>query len=134
MLKNVNPVTTNAWKKLEQHYTIMKANHMVDMFAVDPSRFAKFSLHFEDILVDFSKNIINDQTLEALLELAEEAQLKDAIEQMFSGDKINLRESRRAQSPLRGAYSLPQSRVHQRALCACRRAARSDSLQAHARL
>ena len=94
MLQNINPVTTNAWKKLEQHFAIMKDNHMVDMFAVDPSRFAKFSLHFEDILVDYSKNIINDQTLEALLELAEEAQLKDAIEQMFSGDKINLRENR----------------------------------------
>jgi glucose-6-phosphate isomerase len=72
----------------------MKDNHMVDMFAVDPSRFATFSLHFENILVDFSKNIINDQTIAALLELAEETQLKDAIEQMFSGEKINLRENR----------------------------------------
>ncbi|QMU26883.1 glucose-6-phosphate isomerase [Adhaeribacter radiodurans] len=94
MLQNINPVTTNAWRKLEQHYTIMKDNHMVDMFAVDPSRFATFSLHFEDIVVDFSKNIINEQTIEALLELANEAQLKDAIEQMFGGDKINLRENR----------------------------------------
>lgn len=94
MLKNINPVTTNAWKKLEQHYAIMKDNHMIDMFAVDPSRFSRFSLHFEDILVDFSKNIINEQTLAALLELAEESELKDAIEQMFSGEKINLRENR----------------------------------------
>ncbi len=65
MLQAINPVTTSAWQKLEQHYAIMKDNHMVDMFAVDPSRFATFSLHFENILVDFSKNIINDQTIAA---------------------------------------------------------------------
>ena len=94
MLQNINPVTTAAWKKLEQHYEIMKNKHMIDMFAVDPSRFSNFSIHFENILLDFSKNIINEQTLEILLELAEEAQVKDAIEQMFSGEKINLRENR----------------------------------------
>jgi glucose-6-phosphate isomerase len=94
MLQNINPVTTQAWKKLEQHYEIMKSKHMIDLFAVDPDRFSKFSLHFENMLVDFSKNIITEQTLQALLELAEEAQLKDAIEQMFSGEKINMREDR----------------------------------------
>jgi len=94
MLQNINPVNTKAWKALEQHYAIMKSKHMIDMFAVDPARFSKFSLHFEDILVDFSKNIINEQTLAALFELAEEAELKDAIEQMFNGEKINLRENR----------------------------------------
>jgi len=94
MLKNISPVTTNAWKKLEQHYAIMKDKHMIDMFAIDSERFAKFSLQFEDILVDFSKNIINEQTLEALLELAAEAELQDAIGKMFGGKKINLRENR----------------------------------------
>ena len=94
MLQNINPVNTNAWKALEQHYAIMQSKHMIDMFAVDPARFSKFSLQFENILVDFSKNIINEQTLAALLELAEEVKLKDAIEQMFNGEKINQRENR----------------------------------------
>ena len=94
MLQNINPVNTSAWKTLEQHYAIMQGKHLIDLFAVDPARFSKFSLHFENILVDFSKNIINEQTLEALYELAEEAQLKDAIEMMFRGEKINLRENR----------------------------------------
>jgi len=94
MLQNINPVNTSAWKTLEQHYAIMKGKHMIDLFAVDPARFSKFSLNFENILVDFSKNIINEQTLEALYDLAEEAQLKDAIEMMFRGEKINLRENR----------------------------------------
>jgi glucose-6-phosphate isomerase len=94
MLQNINPVTTLAWKKLEQHYEIMKSKHMIDLFAVDADRFSKLSLHFENMLVDFSKNIITEQTLEMLLELAEECQLKDAIERMFSGEKINIREDR----------------------------------------
>ena len=70
MLQNINPVTTQAWKKLEQHYEIMKNKHMIDLFAVDPDRFSNLSLHFENLLVDFSKNIITEQTLELLLELA----------------------------------------------------------------
>jgi glucose-6-phosphate isomerase len=94
MLQNINPVTTNAWKKLEQHFAVMKDKHLVDLFAQNPSRFSQFSVQFEDILVDYSKNIINDQTLAALLELAEESQLQDAIEKMFGGERINLRENR----------------------------------------
>ena len=49
MLQNINPVTTQAWKKLEQHYQIMQGKHLIDLFAVDPDRFSKFSLHFEDL-------------------------------------------------------------------------------------
>ena len=94
MLQNINPVTTQAWKKLEQHYEIMKSKHMIDLFAIESDRFSKFSLHFEDMLVDFSKNIITQQTLQHLLELAEETELTDAIEKMFSGEKINRREDR----------------------------------------
>jgi glucose-6-phosphate isomerase len=94
MLQNINPVSTSAWQKLEQHHAIMKGKHLIDLFAIDPARFTKFSLQFEDILVDFSKNIINEETFAALLELAEETELKDAIEKMFSGEKINLRENR----------------------------------------
>ncbi|CAN5739049.1 glucose-6-phosphate isomerase [soil metagenome] len=94
MLKNINPVRTGAWKKLGQHYEALKNEHLKAMFAQDPERFSRFSLQFENILVDYSKNNISDQTLALLQELAEEAQLKDAIEKMYSGEKINLREKR----------------------------------------
>jgi glucose-6-phosphate isomerase len=94
MLKRVNPVKTRAWRKLKAHYKIMKSRHMKDMFAADPKRFTKFSLRFEDILVDYSKNIMNEKTLQLLLELAREAGLEDAREKMFSADRINETENR----------------------------------------
>lgn len=72
----------------------MKKKHMRDMFQKDPKRFSRFSLMFEDITVDFSKNIISGKTLKLLLELAEECRVKNAIECMFSGDKINETEGR----------------------------------------
>ncbi len=72
----------------------MKGQHMRDMFRSAPDRFPKFTLSFEDILVDYSKNIINDDTIGMLLELAREVNVSDAIEKMFSGDKINETEHR----------------------------------------
>jgi glucose-6-phosphate isomerase len=94
MLKEINPAETAAWKKLEDHFSIIKDRSMMDMFHEDPDRFTKFSLHFEDMLVDFSKNIITNETLNLLLELAAEVDVKDAIAQMFSGGIINQTESR----------------------------------------
>ena len=94
MLKKINPTQTKAWKKLESHFAEMQNVHMKDLFAKDSKRFEKFSLEFDDILVDFSKNIITEKTLKLLLELAEEVDLRDAIEKMFSGDKINETENR----------------------------------------
>jgi len=67
---------------------------MKDLFENDEQRFEKFSLKFKDILVDFSKNIITENTFKLLLELADEVDLKDAIEKMFSGEKINETENR----------------------------------------
>ena len=67
---------------------------MKDLFFNDPERFAEFSIQFEDILFDYSKNIITQNTVEVLLELAEECQLKIAIEAMFTGEKINQTEGR----------------------------------------
>jgi glucose-6-phosphate isomerase len=72
----------------------MKKRHMADLFRQDPARFSKFSLSFEDMLVDYSKNIITEETMEHLLALAEECQVKEAIEKMFTGDKINETEDR----------------------------------------
>jgi glucose-6-phosphate isomerase len=94
MLKKINPTKTNAWTRLKEHYELIKNKHMADMFRDDPDRFSKFSLKFEDMIVDYSKNIINEEILYFLLELAEEIHVKDAIEKMFSGDKINETENR----------------------------------------
>src|SRR4030067_1088801 len=68
--------------------------HMMNLFNEDPDRFSKFSVRHEDILLDYSKNIINEETLQLLFELAREVKLKDAMEEMFSGHKINETENR----------------------------------------
>jgi len=94
MLNKINPTKTDAWKKLQKHYRLMKNRHMADMFRRDHERFSKFSLRYEDMIVDYSKNIINEKTMQLLLKLAEEVNLKDAIEKMFSGDTINETENR----------------------------------------
>ena len=94
MLKHIDPTGTQEWKKLSEHYSKMKDVHMRDLFDEDPARFSRFSIQFEDILVDFSKNILNEKTLALLLNLAEAVDLNDAIDKMFSGDKINGTENR----------------------------------------
>lgn len=94
MLTTQNPTETKAWKRLESHHIQMRERHMESLFNSDEDRFADFSLRFEDMLVDFSKNIITEETLTLLRELAEEMQLKDAIHQLFSGKKINRTEDR----------------------------------------
>src|ERR1700752_2819967 len=94
MFPRINPITTESWQKLQQHYEEMKAVHMEDLFALDADRFNKFSIGFSDILFDYSKNIINETTIQFLLQLCIECQLPEAIEAMFNGEKINERENR----------------------------------------
>ncbi|MDB5208090.1 MAG: glucose-6-phosphate isomerase [Flavisolibacter sp.] len=94
MFPTINPTTTKAWKKLEAHAEEMQEVYMTDLFAEDADRFTKYSHHFEDILIDFSKNIITDHTISLLLELANECRLKDAIAAMFEGELINQTEHR----------------------------------------
>lgn len=94
MLPNHNPTTTKSWSKLEMLFMTLQATPMRELFEEDPKRFEKFTLNFEDILVDYSKNIINDETMKALVSLAEEVELKEAIESMFRGEKINRTENR----------------------------------------
>jgi len=94
MLPKINPIETKAWQKLEELYFEFEGTHMKDLFAADADRFEKYSLKFEDILLDFSKNIVNDEVKETLFELAEECGLKEAISAMFSGKKINVTENR----------------------------------------
>ncbi|HGF6562185.1 TPA: glucose-6-phosphate isomerase [Providencia alcalifaciens] len=94
-MKSINPSQTAAWRALEQHYADMKNVHMRDLFAQDKQRFTKFSATFDDqILVDFSKNRITQETLDKLLALAKETQLEDAIKSLLSGEKINRTEDR----------------------------------------
>ncbi len=94
MLPTTNPTETTAWENLEGHFQSMKDWQMRDAFADDSQRFSKFSLQFNDILVDFSKNRITEESLQLLLKLAQETKVKDAIESMFSGEAINQTENR----------------------------------------
>ena len=94
MLPKINPTQTQSWQKLNEHFAEIKDVHMKDLFASDPERFNRFHLQFKDILVDYSKNRITDETLELLLELAEEVGVQKAVKDMFSGEKINETENR----------------------------------------
>ncbi|HMR92343.1 MAG TPA: glucose-6-phosphate isomerase [Chitinophagaceae bacterium] len=94
MLPKINPVHTAAWQALVNHAAEMKGRHMRELFAADKDRFAKYSLRFDDILFDYSKNVITDETLELLQQLAKETKLKEGIAAMFSGEAINETENR----------------------------------------
>ncbi|MGW1370874.1 glucose-6-phosphate isomerase, partial [Providencia hangzhouensis] len=94
-MRSINPSQTAAWRALEQHFAQMKNVHMRDLFAQDKDRFTHFSATFDgQILVDFSKNRITQETLEHLLALAKETELESAINSMFQGEKINRTEDR----------------------------------------
>lgn len=94
MLKNINPTETKAWKLLQAHFEEVKNVHIKTLFEKDSQRAAKFSIRWNDFLVDYSKNRIDEKTLELLLQLAEECELKDAINKYFEGDLINATEKR----------------------------------------
>ncbi len=94
MLDKINPTKTGAWKKLAAHYRDIKNKQIKDLFRKDKDRFINFSIRFEDILLDYSKNLIDKKTIKLLLNLANETKLKDSIEKMFSGGGINETENR----------------------------------------
>lgn len=94
MFPSVNPTHTRAWQQLEMHVLEMQAMHLRELFAADASRFEKFSLLFHDMLVDFSKNRITEETLGLLLQLAHETNLPEGIQAMFAGKRINQTENR----------------------------------------
>lgn len=95
MLPRINPTNTQAWFLLKKHYEDeMSRRHMKDLFAADPERFQKFSLCLDQLVFDYSKNIINPKTLQLLLQLAEECKLQEAIHELFAGIKINETEQR----------------------------------------
>ncbi|MBU0941688.1 MAG: glucose-6-phosphate isomerase [Bacteroidetes bacterium] len=93
-LRTINPTDTISWKKLEEHFKAMKEASMQEMFAKDNARADKFNLMWNDFLVDYSKNIISQQTIAILVELANEMGLKNAIQDYFQGAIINQTENR----------------------------------------
>ena len=94
MFPKINPTETAAWKALHQHKSEMSNVQMKDLFARDSKRFEKMSIQFQDILFDYSKNILSNETVEKLLALADECKVKTAIKAMFDGEKINETEDR----------------------------------------
>ncbi|EPQ4723251.1 glucose-6-phosphate isomerase [Escherichia coli] len=94
-MKNINPTQTAAWQALQKHFDEMKDVTIADLFAKDGDRFSKFFATFDDqMLVDYSKNRITEETLAKLQDLAKECDLAGAIKSMFSGEKINRTENR----------------------------------------
>ena len=94
-MKNINPINTQAWKALEAHQSQLAHTTIADLFKQEQNRFNDYSLTFENqILVDFSKNKINQETLKLLHQLAKESALDEAINAMFTGEKINRTENR----------------------------------------
>lgn len=93
-LQKIIPTQTNAWRELQEHFQSIQGKSLGDLFEQDSKRFEKFHIQFEDILLDYSKNRINQETIELLIELAKECYVQDAIEKQFSGDFINETEGR----------------------------------------
>lgn len=108
-LGKTNPSGTVAWEKLREHfYNKMQTASMIEMFANDTERAAKFNLQWNDFLVDYSKNIITQETIDLLLDLAKEVDLKEAISKYFDGDIINETENR---AVLHTALRAPENAV-----------------------
>ncbi len=93
MFPSINPVNTNSWKELQAHYLQMKEVHMRELF-LSGNRFKKYSLCTNELVFDYSKNIITDETIKLLLGLAKDCKVKEAIAAMFNGEKINKTENR----------------------------------------
>ncbi|ENM5919760.1 glucose-6-phosphate isomerase [Vibrio mimicus] len=95
MLKNINPTQTQAWKALTAHFESAQDMDLKALFEQDSERFAKYSARFgQDILVDYSKNLVNAETMQHLFALAKETELQSAIAAMFKGEAINQTEDR----------------------------------------
>lgn len=93
-LKNINPTQTKAWENLRNHFEEMQTVTMQELFEQDPNRATSFHVQWNDFYVDYSKNIINQETMKHLIGLAHEVELSDAIQQYFNGEAINQTENR----------------------------------------
>jgi len=94
MFPKINPTNTASWKALEAHFEKSSKTHLRTLFSSDPKRFIKYSVEHEGLLVDYSKNLMDDKTVELLLALSKDVKLKEAIDALFKGDKINETEGR----------------------------------------
>lgn len=93
-LPSINPTAASSWKKLQDHYKEIGSSHMKDWFDEDNKRADKFTIKWDEIYVDYSKNRITEETMTYLFQLADEVKLKEAIKNQFSGDIINQTEGR----------------------------------------
>lgn len=107
-LQNINPSSTAAWKAIQEHFETMKTVSMKNMFQEDSSRASKFHIQWNDFLFDYSKNRINQETIDLLLNLANEVYLKESINSYFQGELINKTENR---AVLHTALRAPQNSV-----------------------
>ena len=97
-----------AWLALQAHQPVMAKQHLRDLFTGDKERFNKFSLHFNDILLDYSKHPVTAETVSLLLNLAQQQALPDWIKKLFGGEKVNNTENRAAlHTALRGPTDKP---------------------------
>lgn len=94
MFPSINPSSTPSWKNLHAHFVEMSDKNLKTLFKEEPDRFAKYSLCLPDLVFDYSKNNINGETLRLLIDLANDCRLKEAINAMFNGEKINQTEKR----------------------------------------
>ncbi len=94
MFPVINPTQSKAWQDLQAHYNEIKQTDIKSLFAQDADRYNKLHVQFDDILFDYSKNIVSAKTLELLQRLAVDSKVKQAIDAMFSGEKINQTEGR----------------------------------------
>jgi glucose-6-phosphate isomerase len=94
MLPKISPTSTKAWQQLKEHAVDLKNTHLRELFRDDPERYKKFALCLDEMVFDYSKNIITETTMGLLLQLANECRLKEAIQAMFSGESINETEKR----------------------------------------
>src|SRR5437879_8378410 len=93
-MKKSTPAKRNAWKSLESHYKKIKGIHLRKLFSDDPKRGQRLTLDAVGLLLDYSKNRITDDTVKRLVQLGEESGLREKIDAMFRGDKINITEKR----------------------------------------
>jgi glucose-6-phosphate isomerase len=108
VMPSVRPLRDRpAWKALERHYEEVRGRHLREMFAADPTRGERLVAEGAGLFLDFSKNRIDDETIELLGALAEQSGVPDRIEAMFAGERINVSESR---SVLHVALRMPRSR------------------------
>ncbi len=89
-----NRTSLNSWQALVEHAKAMKSQHMNDLFAQDQQRFDKFSIELPSLLLDYSKNLLTEETLNKLVALAQETEVTHWREKMFAGERINSTENR----------------------------------------